>query len=163
MPESDVDVAPHSGKPNRSLKTNTAVQTEYIDSCRDISVLSVTLSASACCALKGTMTPEQKTAVLDKINSEIGRISNDIKMLIEITRPVAAEDMDDITRMDSIVNKSVNEAALTAARSRLIGLEYALKRIDAPDFGYCLECGEAISYARLLAMPETTRCIDCAK
>lgn len=108
------------------------------------------------------MTPEQKAAILDKIAAETDRITNDIKTLVDITQPVSAEDMDDITRMDSIVNKSVNEAALNAARTRLAGLEYALKRVDDPEFGYCVECGEPISHARLLAMPETTRCIDCA-
>lgn len=109
------------------------------------------------------MTPEQKIAVLDKITAEIERITNDIKTLVEITQPISSEDMDEITRMDSIVNKSVYEAALTAARARLAGLEYALKRSDEPEFGYCVECGEPISYARLLAMPEATRCIDCAR
>lgn len=108
------------------------------------------------------MTSDQKTAILDKIASEIERITGDITTLVDITQPVSAEDMDDITRMDSIVNKSVNEAALSAARTRLAGLEYALKRVDDPEFGYCQECGEPISHARLLAMPETTRCIDCA-
>ena len=108
------------------------------------------------------MTSEQKDNIRKKIQAELDRISKDIVMLEEITRPVGTEDMDDITRMDSIVNKSVNEAALAAARTRLAGLEYALKRIGDPEFGYCLECGEEISFARLLVMPETVRCIDCA-
>lgn len=108
------------------------------------------------------MTQTQKEAVRNKISSELERISKDIERLEEITRPVGAEDMDDITRMDSIVNKSVNEAALAAARSRQAGLEYALKRVDDPEFGYCTECGEEISFARILAMPETLHCIDCA-
>ena len=56
----------------------------------------------------------------------------------------------------------VYDAALAAARTRLAGLEYALKRIDDPEFGYCIDCGEEIGFARLLAMPETVRCIGCA-
>ena len=108
------------------------------------------------------MTDSQKNAVKEKIISELARISNDIAALEEITKPINAEDMDDITRMDSIVNKSVNDAALSASRTRRAGLEYALKRIDDQEFGYCIECGEEIPYARLLAMPEASRCIDCA-
>jgi DnaK suppressor protein len=108
------------------------------------------------------MTDTQKSAVRQKISSELERIARDIIRLEEITRPFSAEDMDDITRMDSIVNKSVNDAALSAARSRLAGLEYALKRFDDPEFGYCIECGEEISFARILSMPETVHCIDCA-
>ena len=111
---------------------------------------------------KVAMTSAQKDNIREKIQAELDRIIKDIATLEEITRPVGTEDMDDITRMDSIVNKSVNGAALSAACTRLAGLEYALKRIDDPEFGYCLECGEEISFPRLLAMPETVRCIDCA-
>lgn len=108
------------------------------------------------------MTSAQKEEVKRKILSELERLTKDVATLEEITRPVGTEDMDDITRMDSIVNKSVNDAALAAARTRLAGLEYALKRIDDPEFGYCIDCGEEIGFARLLAMPETVRCIGCA-
>ncbi len=110
------------------------------------------------------MTSAQKEEIKQKLLSELKRLTKDVATLEEITRPVSAEDMDDITRMDSIVNKSVNEAALSAARTRLAGLEYARKRIDDdPEFGYCIDCGEEIGFARLRAMPETVRCVDCAK
>ena len=108
------------------------------------------------------MTETQKKALREKLLGELERVALDIAALEEITKPVGAEDMDDITRMDSIVNKSVNSAALTASRSRQAGLEYALKRIDDADFGYCADCGEEIPFARLLAMPEATLCVDCA-
>ena len=108
------------------------------------------------------MTEAQKNALKEKIVSELERVAQDIASLEEITQPVGAEDMDDITRMDSIVNKSVNTAALTASRSRQAGLEYALKRIEDPEFGYCADCGEEIPFARLSAMPEATFCVDCA-
>ena len=108
------------------------------------------------------MTDAQRQQIKDKIDAELKRLTKDVATLEEITRPVSAEDMDDITRMDSIVNKSVNDAALAAARVRFAGLEYASKRIDDPEFGICIECGEEIPFARLLAMPEAARCIDCA-
>ncbi len=108
------------------------------------------------------MTEAQRQAVKEKIVSEIARITKDISGLEEVTKPVGAEDMDEITRMDSIVNKSVNDAALASLRSRLAGLEYALKRINDADFGYCLECGDEIPAPRLMAMPETAYCINCA-
>lgn len=109
------------------------------------------------------MTEAQKTAIRDKIIAELSRIATDIETLEKVTRPDGEDREDDITRMNSIVNKSVNDAALAAARARLAGLEYALKRINEPDFGYCIDCGEEIPVARLLAMPETSRCIDCAQ
>ena len=124
-----------------------------------------TLSAGAWRLRQGfAMTSAQKEEIKQKLLSELERLTKDVATLEEITRPVSAEDMDDITRMDSIVNKSVNEAALSAARTRLAGLEYASKRIDDdPEFGYCIDCGEEIGFARLRAMPETVRCVDCAR
>ena len=109
------------------------------------------------------MTDAQRTTLKNKICAELERLSQDIKALEEITRPVGNEDMDDITRMDSIVNQGVNSAALAAARNRMAGLEYAIKRIQDPDFGYCLECGEEIPFARLLVMPEAAYCVNCAR
>lgn len=109
------------------------------------------------------MTDAEKNQIREKSLSEISRLKSDIENLKEVTKPVAPEDMDEITRMDIIVNNSVNSAALGAARTRLAGLEYALKRLDDPEFGYCTECGENIPLKRLLSMPETTVCVDCAQ
>lgn len=109
------------------------------------------------------MTDDEKNRLREKILAETARLRQDVEGLKEVTKPVAPEDMDDITRMDIIVNKSVNDAALSAAKSRLAMLEYAGKRLDDPDFGYCVECGEAIPMPRLFAMPESTLCVDCAE
>ena len=109
------------------------------------------------------MNDVEKKQIREKTSSEIARLKQDIAHLKEVTKPVAPEDMDDITRMDAIVNKSVNDAALAAAQSRLVGLEYAAKRLDDPEFGYCTECGEAIPVKRLLSMPESILCVNCAK
>ena len=109
------------------------------------------------------MTEREKKQISDKTLAEITRLKQDIENLKEVTKPVVFEDMDDITRMDSIVNKSVNDAALSAAKSRLAGLEYALKRLDDPEFGYCADCGDNIPIPRLLSMPESTLCVNCAE
>lgn len=109
------------------------------------------------------MTHTEKQQIQEKTMAEITRLKGDIEYLKEVTQPVAAEDMDDISRMDAIVSKSVNDAALAAARSRLAGLEYAAKRFDDPEFGYCVACGESIPVKRLLSMPEATLCVDCAE
>ena len=46
-------------------------------------------------------------------------------------------------------------------QTRLTGIEIALKRIESDDFGYCDECGEAISKNRLLAIALARMCINC--
>jgi DnaK suppressor protein len=109
------------------------------------------------------MTQTDKEQIRDRIVSELARVREDVEALTALTQPVVFEDMDDITHMNAIVNKSVNEAALASSRKRLAGLEYALKRLDDPEFGYCTECGEPIPRARLLSMPEASRCVNCAE
>ncbi|MDL2272376.1 TraR/DksA family transcriptional regulator [Desulfovibrio sp. OttesenSCG-928-I05] len=109
------------------------------------------------------MTETEKEQIRERIFSEIARIRQDVAKLTELTQPVVFEDMDDITHMDAIVNKSVNEAALASLKKRLAGLEYAGKHLDDPEFGYCQECGEPIPQKRLLSMPEANRCVDCAE
>lgn len=43
-------------------------------------------------------------------------------------------------------------------------LENLITRIlNNEEFGYCEDCGEPIGMARLMAMPEVTRCIECQR
>ena len=125
-----------------------------------------TLNAKAV-AGPSIMTSEQKQQLRDKVGREIERLTRDIEALKELTRPVppGADSLDEVSRMDAIQNKSVNEVALATARKRLAGLEYAVKRLgdDDPEYGYCVECGEAIPFARLMSMPEASRCVNCAE
>lgn len=110
------------------------------------------------------MTDADKERLRKKILSEIERLKQDAERLSELTDPKALEDLDEVSRMDAIVSKSVHDATLTAARQRIGKLEYALKRLaEDPEFGYCNECGEQIPMPRLLSMPETVRCVDCAE
>lgn len=45
---------------------------------------------------------------------------------------------------------------------RLARLREALERIEAGSYGRCARCGSGISFDRLLAFPEATRCVRCA-
>ena len=98
-----------------------------------------------------------------KIQADLAALRSDIAGLEEATQPIAPDvALGRLTRMDAIQNKSVNEAALSEARTKLEKLKTALARLDDPQFGTCENCGEAISPARLEYMPETTRCVNCA-
>ena len=66
--------------------------------------------------------------------------------------------------IDSSVEEQKRELDLLLQdreQARLIGIEIALKKIESDDFGYCDECGEAISKKRLLAVPLAIMCINC--
>lgn len=110
------------------------------------------------------MTDADKELIREKILSEIERLKQDVEGLTALTDPSALEDLDEVSRMDAIVSKSVHDTTLASARQRIGKLEYALKRLGSdPEFGYCSECGESIPMPRLISMPETVRCVDCAE
>jgi len=67
--------------------------------------------------------------------------------------------------VDAIGNDAINapSAALRRAASETAATIAALERIENGTYGTCGNCGEAIGGARLKAMPEATRCVNCAQ
>ena len=59
---------------------------------------------------------------------------------------------------DEVVDAIGNE---TAQSIRVV--QAALDRIADGTYGQCDSCGEAIGEARLAAIPEATRCVNCAQ
>ena len=109
------------------------------------------------------MDEQQRDRLLEKIEAEIAATEKDIASLEEKTKPIAPDDsIGRLSRMDAIQNKSVNEAALRAAKIRLTQLRHALANIDDPEFGICDMCMEPIPIGRIMLMPETRRCVECA-
>ena len=109
------------------------------------------------------MTTEERLQLKDKIKETIEKTEADIVQLEANTQPIAPENsIGRISRMDAINNKSVAEASLRSARRKLAKLKMALTKIDAPEFGICTRCKRPIPPARLMYMPESTRCVHCA-
>lgn len=82
----------------------------------------------------------------------------------ELTRPIAPDDaIGRVSRMDAINNKSVNEAALRQAESKLASLKRVLASIGNEDFGLCLQCRKPIPEERILIRPESLYCVQCAR
>ena len=50
----------------------------------------------------------------------------------------------------------------TRTRARHEALLDAFRRLEAGTYGVCVGCRKPIPYGRLLAMPETARCVVCA-
>lgn len=109
------------------------------------------------------MTPEEQNKILDTLLKEKDKIQNRINDLIELTKPISPSDaIGRVSRMDAINNKSINEAALLAARTKLRNIEITLEQADSDDFGKCRQCGASIPVGRMLVMPGSTRCVACA-
>lgn len=109
------------------------------------------------------MSKEERKKLKAKIIQEIEKAKAEIIDIEKRTVPITPENsLGRVTRMDAINNKSVMEAALTNKKATLTKLKVALSKIDDIDFGNCTLCGHPIQPARLIYMPESTKCVRCA-
>ena len=110
------------------------------------------------------MEKNQKAKLKENIKANLIAIKEDIASYELLTKPVSPNNaIGRLTRMEAINSKSINEAALRKAKDTRSKLERALAKIDDPDFGLCGECDEPIPSARLMILPETDLCVQCAE
>lgn len=90
-----------------------------------------------------------------------------VKVIAELKELIHPEGLDSavgrVSRMDAINNRSINEAAMRKKKLQLAKIEEALKEVDSPDFGKCIKCGKPIPIQRILLMPESKVCVNCAR
>ncbi len=98
-----------------------------------------------------------------KIKAMIVSLQKDILELQELTKPISPENsLGRLTRMDAINNKSVAEASLRNRKRKLGKMHVALVKIDEKGYGICQRCKKVINPKRLLLMPESDMCVNCA-
>jgi len=117
----------------------------------------------------GVQAPQASLAALDDVRR---RLEEQLRNAAERLRRI--DDTADLepsvrrqTALDVIDEVQANETreALFASRERLLTriqrLRAALARLGAGSYGQCLECGAAITAARLRALPDATTCVGC--
>ena len=101
--------------------------------------------------------------IRERISEEILKTEKLISEYKEMSKPVALDSaIGRISRMDAINNKSITESALRQAEEKLIKLNQALDKVGTEDFGICIKCKKPIPLGRILLMPESVRCVNCA-
>lgn len=110
------------------------------------------------------MNEMQKNELGKKIKEEIAVLKRQVEELKDTVVPVVPDAaIGRLSRLDTMLNQGINKSSLAQSRERILQLENALARLkEDPFFGECEECGEEISFARLLALPESRLCINCA-
>ncbi len=109
------------------------------------------------------MTDNEKSVLKQRIEQSISDTERDISELKELTKPIAPENsIGRVSRMDAINNKSINEAALAQSYTKLDKLKFALNKCNEPEYGSCKRCGKDIPMGRLMLMPESPFCVNCA-
>jgi DnaK suppressor protein len=108
------------------------------------------------------MTKQERQRLIEKISAEINILKKFFAVMEESVNLLSPEGPDNRISLRAMIKmKSADERELRFARVRLNKLESAFKKIDDPEFGTCFICEQPIPLARLLAVPETTRCVKC--
>jgi RNA polymerase-binding transcription factor len=68
---------------------------------------------------------------------------------------------DEVEEVQVNETREIGFATRELLRERVNRLSAALDRINDGEYGTCIECGEAISPARLRAAPEAQTCVRC--
>jgi DnaK suppressor protein len=67
-----------------------------------------------------------------------------------------------LSRQDSLQVQAMAKAADARRAAELRRIDAALQRLEEGEYGYCVECGEAVDPKRLEIDPAAPRCRDCA-
>ncbi|WP_417481897.1 TraR/DksA family transcriptional regulator [Maricaulis sp.] len=67
-----------------------------------------------------------------------------------------------LSRLDSMQVQAMARASDVRRTQEIRRIEAALQRVDEGEYGWCVECGEAIDPKRLEIDPAAARCADCA-
>ena len=106
----------------------------------------------------------QRTEIEKKLLAEIKQTQKKINNYSDLCKPIAPENaIGRVSRMDAINNKSVVEAALREAKKKMQKLILMESKIKTLDFGICLGCQQEIPFGRLMIVPESKFCVECAK
>jgi len=93
----------------------------------------------------------------EELTTRLEQITSDVRHEEE---PLSADFAEQATERE---NEEVMDALGAQARNELGMISDALRRIEADEFGECLECGELINEQRLEALPFAKTCIGCAE
>jgi RNA polymerase-binding protein DksA len=86
--------------------------------------------------------------------ARLERITANLRRGFEADSKEMAKQLEDSEVVDALGNEAREEIAKISA---------ALQRMDAGDYGLCVECGDEIAVGRLEAYPYADECIDCAE
>ena len=108
-------------------------------------------------ARRYSLTKQQIGDLKAALSRERLRIERLAEMDEEIDSWMATDDA-----VATMVEREVSNGVRTRVRKRYDAIVDALHRIEIGAYGTCADCGHAIPYGRLIAIPEASQCITCA-
>jgi len=67
-----------------------------------------------------------------------------------------------LSRMDALQAQAMSIESVRRREAKMRKIDAALERIRKGDYGFCLQCGEAVDPSRLHFDPSASLCIRCA-
>ncbi|MBR0553365.1 TraR/DksA family transcriptional regulator [Stakelama marina] len=67
-----------------------------------------------------------------------------------------------LSRMDAMQQQAMAQAEGRRRQQEIVRIDNALSRIEQGEFGWCVECGDAIAAKRIEFDPSAARCLDCS-
>jgi len=114
------------------------------------------------------LSPSQLAQLERKLTIRMGEVRDDIRREVlqldqEHHREVAGmvRDVGD----ESVANlvAELDAAAIDRDVRELCSIDAARGRLKSGTYGICLDCGNAIPWLRLLALPDAARCVPCVR
>ena len=94
----------------------------------------------------------RRRALLQRYREELERVEEEL----------AARDVEIVERSaeewDAVVLSKLGDVDMRS----IVAVTEAIARVDNGTYGQCMICGDRIGAARLEALPEATKCIECA-
>jgi RNA polymerase-binding protein DksA len=90
----------------------------------------------------------------EELSTRLTKITANLRRGYEADSKERAKQLEDNEVVDALGNE---------ARTEIVKISAALKRLDTGDYGLCIECGQAIEEGRLNAYPYADECIECAE
>ena len=118
------------------------------------------------CDMTEHLTAEQRQTLRHALEAEAERLREEIRGELLAADLHRAEDLADRVRDpgdESVVDllADIEYADIDRHIQALQANEAAQRAWHEGGYGYCIDCGEPIPFARLEAFPSASRCIDC--
>ncbi|MGC8703227.1 MAG: TraR/DksA family transcriptional regulator [Thiomonas sp.] len=110
------------------------------------------------------LTPDQREALRAKLQQRRTQMVADLRdESISEDGTLAVRSHRGETDDEAVVEAmdAVEIASTARDATELAAIDSALRRLDTPDFGVCIDCGADIEPARLMAEPTVLRCTAC--
>ena len=107
--------------------------------------------------MSGAQYAEVKQALEEKkqeLTARLDRIHGNVRRGYHADSKERAKELEDNEVVDALGNE---------ARQELQKISAALQRLEAGDYGICIECGLPIKEGRLKVYPYADECIECAE